>query len=195
MAIDQYSRRLMSLAVFPQKPDSRTVGTFLESVLRSVDARPKDLVCDQDKVFWGKSCKDWCRRNEVKPRSGAVGEHGSMAVVERALRTRKNECTRPILVPPRRGEFHRELMSLLDWYNEQRSPRTLVGRRPKEVYFRRYPAHRLPGLEPRTRWPRRSRCARPGPLVAGQPGDRFSLAVSYHDGYRPLPIVSLRPAA
>ncbi len=43
-----------------------------------------------------------------------------MAVVERALRTRKNECTRRILVPPRRGEFHRELISCLDWYNEHR---------------------------------------------------------------------------
>ena len=68
VASDPYSRRLMSRAVFPQKPDSRTVGTLLERVLRSVDARPKDLVCDQDKVFWCQTCKDWCRGKEVKPR-------------------------------------------------------------------------------------------------------------------------------
>ncbi len=85
VAIDPSSRRLMSLAGFPPKPDSRTVGTLLESVRRSVDARPKDLVCDQDKVFWCKTCKDGWRRKEVKPRTGAVGEPGSMAVVERAV--------------------------------------------------------------------------------------------------------------
>ena len=132
VAIDHYSRRLMSLAVFPKKTDSRTVCTFLESVIRTVDSRPKYLLCDKDKVFWCKTFKDWCRRNEVKPRYGAVGEHGSIAVVERAIRTLKNECTRRILVPQRRGEFHRELMSFLDWYNEHRSHMTLVGSTPNE---------------------------------------------------------------
>ncbi len=39
VASDPYSRGLMSRAGFPPKPDSRTVGTFLESVLGSVDAR------------------------------------------------------------------------------------------------------------------------------------------------------------
>ncbi len=115
VASDPYSRGLMSRAVFPPKPDSRTVGTLLESVIGSVDARPQDLVCDQDQVCWCQTCKDGWRRNEIKPRSGAVGEHGSLAVVERALRTRKNEGTGRILVPPRRGEFHRALMSWLDW--------------------------------------------------------------------------------
>ena len=91
IAIDHYSRRLMFLAVFPIKPDSRTVCRFLESVLRCAGSRPKYLVCDKNKVFW-------CQSKGVKPRYGAVGEHGSIAVVERALRTVKNVCTRRILV-------------------------------------------------------------------------------------------------
>ena len=72
---------------------------------------------------------------------------------------------------------------------------TLEGSTPNEVYFRRWPAKRLPRLEPRKQWPRRSRCAKPSALVAGQPGDRFSLEVGYHDGHRHLPVVSLRRAA
>ena len=54
---------------------------------------------DKDKVFWGKTFKDWCRSKGIKPRYGAVGKHGSIAVVERAIRTLKNECTRRILLP------------------------------------------------------------------------------------------------
>ncbi len=64
-----------------------------------------------------------------------------------------------------------------------------------EAYFRRCPANRLPRLEPRQQWPRRSRCAKPRTLVAGQPGDRFSLEVGYYDGRRHLPVVALRRAA
>ena len=195
VAMDHYSRRLMSLAVFPKKPDSRTVCTFLESVIRCAGSRPKYLVCDKDKVFWCKTFKDWCRRNEAKPRYGAVGEHGSIAVVERAIWTLKNGCTRRILVPQRRREFRRELMSFLNWYNEYRPHMTLEGRTPNEAYFRRRPANRLPRLEPRQQWPRRSRCAKPRTLVAGQPGDRFSLEIGYHDGRRHLPVVSLSRAA
>ncbi len=195
VAIDHYSRRLISIATFPTKPDSQVICRFLESAIRSAGATPDHLVCDKDRIFWCETFKDWCRREGIKPRYGAVGEHGSIAVVERAIRTLKDECTRRILVPQRRREFRRELMSFQDWYNEHRSHMTLEGRTPNEIYFGRRPANRLPRLEPRKQWPRRSRCAKPRTLVAGRPGDRFSLEVGYHDGRRHLPVVSLRRAA
>ena len=44
-------------------------------------------------------------------------------------------------------------------------------------------------------WPRGSPCAKPNALVAGQPGDKFTLDVSFLDGRRHLPIVKLRRAA
>ncbi len=132
VAIDHYSRRLMSLAVFPNKPDSRTACAFLESVIRCAASGPKYLVCDKDKIFWCKTFKDWCRREGIKPRYGAVGEHGSISVVERAIRTLKNGCTRRILVPQRRREFSDELLSFQDWYNEHRPHMTLEGNTPNE---------------------------------------------------------------
>ena len=195
VAIDHCSRRLMSLAVFPNKPDSRTACAFLERVIRCAGSRPKYLVCDKDKIFWCKTFKDWCRREGIKPRYGAVGEHGSISVVERAIRTLKNGCTRRMLVPQRRREFCRELISFQDWYNEHRPHMTLESSTPNEVYFGLYPANRLPRLEPRKQWPRRSRCAKPRTLVAGRPGDRFSLEVHYLEGRRHLPVVTLGLAA
>ena len=195
VSIDHYSRRLMSVAVFANKPDSRTVCTFLEGVIRCAGSRPSYLVCDRDKVFWCKTFKNWCQSKGFKARYGAVGQHGSIAVVERAIRTLKDGCTRRILVGQGRREFRRELMSFLDWHNEHRPHMALEGRTPNEVYFRRCPANRLPRLEPREHWPRRSRCAKPCSLVAGQPGDRFSLEVGHLDGRRHLPVVTLRRAA
>ena len=139
--------------------------------------------------------RSWCQRKGIRPRYGAVGKHGSIAVVERAIRTLKDECTRRILVPQRQTRFRRELLCFLGWYNEYRPHMTLEGSTPNEVYFRQYPANRRPRVEPRKQWPRRSQCAKPRTLVAGQPGDRFSLEVGYHDRRRHLPVVSLRRAA
>ncbi|MDA2938246.1 hypothetical protein MYX75_08300 [Acidobacteria bacterium AH-259-A15] len=106
-----------------------------------------------------------------------------------------DEYTGRILVPQQRKEFRRELLSFLDWYNEHRPHMTLDGSRPNEVYLGQRPAGRRPRLEPCKGWPRGSLCANPHTLVARQPGDRFSLEVSYHGGRCHLPIVSLRRAA
>ncbi len=98
-------------------------------------------------------------------------------------------------VVQQRKRFRLELMSFVDWYNEHHPHMTLGGGTPNEVYFGHRPANQCPRLEPRKDWPCRSLCAKPGTLVAGQPGDRFSLDVGYHDGRLHLPIVSLKRAA
>jgi transposase InsO family protein len=191
VVIDHYSRRLIAVAVFSQKPDSLAV----RRLLGSVDSTPNYLVCDKDKVFWCHPFKDWCQRKGINLRFGAVGKHGSIAVVERVIKTVKDEHTRRIVVPQRRQEFRRELLPFLDWYNEHRPHMTLDGSTPNEVYFGQRPANLRPRVEPRKRWPRGSLCANPHTLVAGQPGDCFSLEVNYHNGRRHLPVVSLRRAA
>ena len=63
----------------------------------------------------------WVKRKSIQPpRYGAVGKHGSIAVVERLILTMKNEGTRRILIPQRRETFRGELVSFIDWYNEHR---------------------------------------------------------------------------
>ncbi len=69
----------------------------------------------------------------IKPRFGAIGEHGSIAVVERFILSLKNECTRRILVPLRIDDFREELFSYCRWYNAIRPHQSLCGRTPSEV--------------------------------------------------------------
>jgi putative transposase len=195
VVIDHYSRRAMGFSVFPRRPTSLAVRSFLGNTLARANATPKYLVGDKDSVFWCGEFKRWCRRKRIRPRYGAVGQHGSIAVVERFIRTMKDEATRRILVPQRRAVFAMELTHFLTWYNRCRPHAALGGRTPDEVYFRLRPANRRPRLEPRNRWPRRSPCAGPQTLVAGQPGDRFTLEVDFCGGVRHLPIVSLKRAA
>jgi len=185
----------MGFAVSPTRPKSITVRAFLGRTIVSAGATPKYLICDKDTIFWCAGFKQWCRRKGIRPRYGAVGQHGSIAVVERFIRTMKDEGTRRILVPQRRNTFRSEVRSFVTWYNEHRPHTTLEGRTPNEVYLRLRPANRRPRIEPRERWPRGAQCAVPRTLIAGQPGDRFALQVDFHDGKRYLPIVSLKRAA
>jgi len=125
---------------------------------------------------------------------GALGKHGSIAVLEQAVPTIKESLQR-IMVPTRREAMRTELFIGLDWYNQHRPNSTLGGKTPDEVYFQRFPANRRPRLEPRAVWPRGSPCALPHALVAGKPGARFNLEVEHVAGHAHLPIVRLRRAA
>jgi hypothetical protein len=98
---------------------------------------------------------------------------------------------RHILVSHCHQVFRIQLTSFLAWYNEHRPHMRLGGRAPNEVYFRRHPANRRPRIEPRTHSLRRSRCARPQTLVAGQPGDRFTFKL----GRFPTPYSRHNPAS
>ena len=185
----------MALGVFAKRPKSVAVCTFLGKAIARASVTPKYLICDKDTIFWCAGFKRWCRRKEIRPRYGAVGQHGSIAVVERFIRTMKDEGTRRILPPQCRAAFQRELDSLVAWYNGHRPHTTLQGKTPNEVYFRLRPANQRPRIEPRERRPRSSPCAAPRTLIAGQPGNRFALQVDFHDAKRHLPIVTLKRAA
>jgi hypothetical protein len=128
-------------------------------------------------------------------RHRAIGRHGSLAVVERAIGTLKREGLRRILVPFCIDEMQREVGLLVGWHNEHRPHQALDGATPNEVFEELSPANQSPRIEPRPNWPRPSSCAAPRTLVAGQPGDQFDLVVAFVEGRRHLPVVSLRRAA
>jgi transposase InsO family protein len=195
LVIDNYSRRAMGFAVYPGKPSSAAIRMFLGKLMSRVGAQPKCIICDRDSIFDCDGFKEWCRGTEISIRYGAAGKHGSIAIVERAIRTLKNECARRVVVPQHRPRFRREIAAFFEWYNRHRPHSTLGGRTPDEIYFKLRPANRQPRIEPRPRWPRRSPCATPRTLIAGQPGDRFALHITSTNRRRHLPIVSLTRAA
>ena len=126
---------------------------------------------------------------------GAVQQHGSICVVERFIRSMKNECTRRILVPLALEAMRRELLFYVVWFNEYRPSQALDGRTPREAYEGLRPANAEPRFEPRTTWPRRSKCASPQAEIRGRRGTRLTLVVGYLEGRQHLPVVELRRAA
>jgi hypothetical protein len=185
----------MGFAAFRNNPTSESVHYFLASAINEASATPKYLISDKRQQFWCDLFKAWCDLQGITPRFGAVGQHGSIALVERFILSLKNECTWVILVPLRSESFRRELMWYADWFNQDRPHSALDGKTPNEIYHKMSPACERPRLEPWARWPRGAPCASPHTAVAGHCGARIRLAVRYHWGRKHLPIVALRRAA
>ncbi len=191
--LDHFSRRIVAVGVFANKPDCRTVCTLLgRSFLKR---EPNHLISDRDSIFDCDAFRNWAKRKEIRVRYGAVGKHGSIAVIERFFRTLKTEFARQVTIPMRRHDFQRELHRYIDWFNQHRPHETLAGCTPNEIYFGRKPANRRPRVEPRKSWPRRSKCAKPQTLVAGSPGDVVTIEVAFEHDRLHLPVVSLGRAA
>ncbi len=90
----------MSVGIFANRPDCRAICGFLGQAVRRVGTAPKYIICDRDSIFDCDAFRRWVKRKSIQPpRYGAVGKHGSIAVVERLILTMKNEGTRGILIP------------------------------------------------------------------------------------------------
>lgn len=163
--------------------------------MHHAQATPKYLISDKGKQFWCQGFQDWCKRKGIRPRFGVVGQHGSIAVVERFIQTVKMECTQRLVVSLRIQTFRKDLLWFAAWYNGHRPHTTLGGWTPAEVYFQQRRANRSPRFEPRALWPRSAPCALPQVLVKGQPGVRLELAVDYQHACRHLPVATIQRAA
>jgi len=134
VAVDHASRQFVGFALFKKRPTAVQVCSFLGRAIRQARSTPKYIITDKGKEFFCWPFKNWCRRRGISPRYGAIGQHGSITVVERFIRSMKTECTRRILVPYRVEEMRRELPDYECWYNDYRPHTGLGGRTPAEVY-------------------------------------------------------------
>jgi putative transposase len=194
VVLDNFSRRVIGFALFRAAPTAKQVCQMLERAAGRVGRAPKYTVTDQG-VQFREQYRAWCARRGVRPRFGAVGKYGSIAVIERFMLTLKAECTRRLLVPLGLGAMRKELGLFVHWYNLLRPSQALDGRTPTEVYEGAVPANATPRFEPRARSPAGRRPAARG-RQRGRRGEAPPrLVVSYLEGRQHLPIVELREAA
>jgi len=196
VVVDHLSRRAMGTAHFKREPSAREVTNFLGRLCGRIGRGPGHLITDHGPQFTAEEFDAWCRLRGIQQRFGAIGKYGSLAVIERFIKSMKHECTRLLpIVPLAQSAFGRELDHYVGWYNAERPHSRFGARTPDELYFGSFPACRRPRLEPRVRWPRRSPCAQPHALVRGRPGAVIELILEHRAGRNHLPVVSLRRVA
>jgi transposase InsO family protein len=110
----------VDLTTVPTRAGFGDVCAFLNRVIERTGSTPKYLISDKGKEFFCGRFKRWCRSRSIRPRFGAVGEHGSIAIVERFIRSMKSECTQRITMPFHLDAMRCEIASHATWYNEHR---------------------------------------------------------------------------
>jgi putative transposase len=137
VAIDHFSRKVVA-AVPLEGPNAGWVCDALEEAFRAFGP-PRHLISDHEGVFTGGAFGELLKRWHVKPRWGAVGKHGSIAVTERVIKTLKYEWL--FRVPLIKGFDHLSSLcaSFSIWYNDWRPHMTLGGATPNEWYARDLP--------------------------------------------------------
>jgi transposase InsO family protein len=177
--LDHFSRRVVGFSVFAKEPTAQQVSEMLDRAVERVGRAPTYTVTDQGPQFWGEY-RAWCKRHGVKPRYGAVGQHGSLAVIERFFLTLKTEAMRVVMVPLSLAAMRAELVAFVQWYDAYRPHQSFAGRTPAEVYE---------GLE---RVDQRALRTSGSLLASGEP---LALKVSCLEGRKHLPILELKVAA
>jgi transposase InsO family protein len=175
-----------------KEPTAGEVCRLLDDARRAVGRAPKYTVTDQG-VQFREEFREWCEKHDVRPRFGAIGKSGSIAIVERFFLALKTEMLhRLAVVPFRLCAMQREVTAYAFWHNQHRPHTALGGRTPAEVRDGLLAARDRPALEPRAHYPlARGQPARMARRVRG----KLELVVKHVDGRAHLPIVSLRQAA
>ncbi|MFH0946520.1 MAG: integrase core domain-containing protein [Planctomycetota bacterium] len=187
--------RSRTTSIRNSKPSSQQTQKFLDRAIGTTGKAPQYLICDKDSACCCASFKKWCRRRVIRARFGKVAQHGSVAIVERFIKSLKYECTRLVFAPLRLQDMRREPSLYMAWFNEYRPHRALGGATPREVDDGSEPANTNPRVEPRERWPKQSRRAEPQTRIAVARGAKLVLTVGFLEGRKHLPIVELKKVA
>jgi len=191
--LDHFSRKCLMAHALRSQPSTDDVTSVLDTAIAIAGKAPKYIVSDQGSQFRD-DYELWCQATGIKPRFGAIGQHGSIAIVERFILSLKNECTRRMLVPLSLAPSQDELLRYVTWYNEYRPHQSLAGCTPNEIDDGTRSARDASRFETRTE-PRNGKNDAVDEQVQVEHVTKLRLVVSQLDGRAHLPIVKLERAA
>jgi transposase InsO family protein len=137
VVIDHFSRKVVCATPL-EGPNAGWIINASERAMEQHGA-PKHIISDQASVFTGNAFAELLRQWNVKPRLGAVGKHGSIAVTERIIKTLKYEWLKRVAIIKGFDHLTKLCREFETWYNSWRPHMTLEGFRPDDLYYDRKP--------------------------------------------------------
>jgi putative transposase len=174
VVFDVFSRMPLSARVFQKEASAGEMARFVAGAAKR-HGRPSHFVSDRGSCFVGRVFRRMLKRLGARPRFGAIGKKGSIALIERLWRTLKDTLGLRSLRPLVAGDLQEKVELGLVHYAHFRPHQALEGATPAEIYFGREPAH-LSAIPP----PR----GRPGEGPMDSP-----FRIEYLDAERLLPVL------
>ncbi len=137
VVIDHFSHKVMSVTPLEGR-NAGWINNALECAIER-NGSPKHIISDQGSVFTGDVFAELLDSWNIKPRFGAVGKHGSIAVTERANKTLKYKWLKRVALIKSIDHLTELCKEFECWYNSWRPHMTLDGLRPDDVYFNNKP--------------------------------------------------------
>lgn len=135
--IDHFSRKVVA-AVPLEGPNAGWINKALESAIEK-HGPPKHIISDQAHVVTGEVFAELLGKYNIKPRLGAIGKHGSIAVTERVNKTLKYEWLKRVTLIKGIDHLTDLCKEFEIWYNSWRPHMTLDGFRPDDVFCNNKP--------------------------------------------------------
>ena len=150
VVLDVFSRLPLAAEVFHQEPTSKDLAAL---VVRAAATHgcPRHFVSDQGSQFTAQPFRECLRRLGTRQRYGAVGQTGSIAIVERLWRTLKSLLDLRAWSPLSEEDLRQRLGPVLVYYAYVRPHQALRGAVPAERYYGIPPTQACAGPPPRGR--------------------------------------------
>lgn len=146
--LDVYSRFPLAFRVFSKEPSSDEIAELVQSAADRF-GKPKHFVTDRGPQFTGNAFVQKLRDLGTGQRFGAIGQSGSIAIIERLWRTLKEMLDLRFRPPLSRRHLEKKVEVGLNYYATLRPHQGLGGATPAEIYFRLTPPTILAVSPPR----------------------------------------------
>ncbi len=180
VVFDVFSRMPLGWRIFDAEPSALEIATLVNNAATR-HGSPRHFVSDQGSQFTAGEFITVIQSHGIRHRFGALGKHGSIALIERFWRTLKAISRVKTWKPLVQRDLEDRTRLAFIFYAQHRPHSALGGATPSEIYSGTAPAH-LAAIHP----PR----GRQGQIVAFQPP-----AIAFLDAQRTLPILVPRARA
>ena len=141
VVLDLHSRFPLAFRVFHSEPTGKQVQEVLVRATRK-HGRPRHFVSDQGSQFTAAVFRQTLEALRIRQRFGAIGQYGSIAVIERFWRTLKELLGVRLWPPLSKAQLEARTELALAYYSDYRPHQGLGGATPAEVYLDVEPAVR-----------------------------------------------------
>ena len=150
VVLDLFSRFPLAFGIFQKEPTADQVLDVLDRATRR-HGRPRHFVSDQGSQFTAAVFRETLDALSIRQRFGAIGQYGSIAIIERFWRTLKELLGIRLWPPLSAAHLEARVELALMYYSSLRPHQGLGGATPAEVYL-----HKTPAAEKAVRPPRKT---------------------------------------